>query len=204
MAREAADDARPRARELPGDDRGARPRRRDQGLPGGEGGSLMEHYDLIVLGSGSAARDAAAKAVSKYGAKVALAETTRWGGSCPNVACKPTKAYLVVAELVHDINELAGKLGIEVGPGHDRPGAGQGSEGLAQEAAAEMGRGSEHGRLRDLRGRGHARRCAHGQGRRAGADSRAHPDRDRVTHRRPTDRRDRGDRLGRPRLRARV
>ena len=41
---------------------------------------------------------------------------TRWGGSCPNVACKPTKAYLVVAELVHDINELAGKLGIEVGP----------------------------------------------------------------------------------------
>ena len=76
----------------------------------------MEHYDLIVLGSGSAARDAAAKAESKYNAKVALAETTRWGGSCPNVACKPTKAYLVVAELVHDINELAGKLGIEVGP----------------------------------------------------------------------------------------
>jgi mercuric reductase len=76
----------------------------------------MQHYDLIVLGSGSAARDAAAKAASKYGAKVALVETTRWGGSCPNVACKPTKAYLVVAELVRDINELAGKLGIEVGP----------------------------------------------------------------------------------------
>ena len=32
------------------------------------------------------------------------------------MACKPTKAYLVVAELVHDINELAGKLGIDVGP----------------------------------------------------------------------------------------
>ena len=76
----------------------------------------MEHYDLIVLGSGSAARDGAAKAASKYGAKVALVETTRWGGSCPNVACKPTKAYLVVAELVHDINELAGTLGVEVGP----------------------------------------------------------------------------------------
>src|SRR6266516_4427245 len=76
----------------------------------------MNTYDLIVLGSGSAARDGAAKAASKYDAKVALVETTRWGGSCPNVACKPTKAYLVVAELVHDINELAGKLGIEVGP----------------------------------------------------------------------------------------
>jgi pyruvate/2-oxoglutarate dehydrogenase complex dihydrolipoamide dehydrogenase (E3) component len=76
----------------------------------------MEHYDLIVLGSGSAARDAAAKAASIYDAKVALVESTRWGGSCPNVACKPTKAYLVVAELVHDINVLAGKLGIDVGP----------------------------------------------------------------------------------------
>ncbi len=77
---------------------------------------MEKHYDLIVLGSGSAARDAAAKAVSAYGAKVALVESTRWGGSCPNVACKPTKAYLVVAELVHDINTLAGNLGIEVGP----------------------------------------------------------------------------------------
>jgi mercuric reductase len=77
----------------------------------------VTHYDLIVLGSGSAARDGAAKAVQQCDASVALVESTRWGGSCPNVACKPTKAYLVVAELVHDVNELAGKLGIEVGPG---------------------------------------------------------------------------------------
>src|SRR5688500_13448123 len=76
----------------------------------------VKHYDLIVLGSGSAARDAAAKAHQLCNADVALVESTRWGGSCPNVACKPTKAYLVVAELVHDINELAGKLGIDVGP----------------------------------------------------------------------------------------
>jgi mercuric reductase len=76
----------------------------------------VKHYDLVVLGSGSAARDAAAKGCQLYDAKVALVESTRWGGSCPNVACKPTKAYLVVAELVHDINELAGKLGLDVGP----------------------------------------------------------------------------------------
>jgi mercuric reductase len=76
----------------------------------------MKKYDLIVLGAGSAARDAAAKAMKKYGAKVALVESTRWGGSCPNVACKPTKAYLVVAELMRDINQIAGKLGIEAGP----------------------------------------------------------------------------------------
>ena len=75
----------------------------------------MNHYDLIVLGSGSAARDAAAKAVQQCDASVALVESTRWGGSCPNVACKPTKAYLVVAELFHDIERLAEKLGIDVG-----------------------------------------------------------------------------------------
>src|SRR5712691_3584194 len=77
---------------------------------------MTDTFDLIVLGAGSAAREAAAKASREHGARVALVERTRWGGSCPNVACKPTKAYLVAAELVRDINELAGLLGIEVGP----------------------------------------------------------------------------------------
>jgi len=75
-----------------------------------------EHYDLIVIGAGSAARDGANKAAKEYGAKVALIERERWGGSCPNVACTPTKAYLVAADLAHHINTLASKLGIEVGP----------------------------------------------------------------------------------------
>jgi len=75
-----------------------------------------EHYDLIVIGAGSAARDGANKAAKEHGAKVALIERERWGGSCPNVACTPTKAYLVAADLVHDINALANELGIEVGP----------------------------------------------------------------------------------------
>lgn len=75
-----------------------------------------EQFDLIVVGAGSAARDGAAKAVKKYGANVALVERTRWGGSCPNVACTPTKAYLVAAELAHDVNSRAGVIGIEAGP----------------------------------------------------------------------------------------
>jgi len=75
-----------------------------------------EHYDLVVIGSGSAARDAGKKAVKDYGARVALIERERWGGSCPNVACTPTKAYLVAAGLAHDINTLANHRGIEVGP----------------------------------------------------------------------------------------
>jgi mercuric reductase len=77
---------------------------------------MNKEFDLIVLGSGSGARDGANKAHNEFGAKVALIESTRLGGSCPNVACKPTKAYPVAAELAHDINTIAGKLGIEVGP----------------------------------------------------------------------------------------
>jgi mercuric reductase len=79
---------------------------------------MPESFDLIVIGAGSAARDGAMKAHREHGARVAMTERTRWGGSCPNVACKPTKAYLVSADLVHDINTLAATLGIEVGPAH--------------------------------------------------------------------------------------
>ena len=77
---------------------------------------MSEQFDLIVLGGGSAARDAAGRAMRKHGARVALVEKERWGGSCPNVACQPTKAYLVAAELAHDAAELAPVIGIETGP----------------------------------------------------------------------------------------
>jgi mercuric reductase len=77
---------------------------------------MTEHFDLIVIGGGSAARDAAGKAAREHGARVALVEKERWGGSCPNVACTPTKAYLVAAELAYDVNTLAAKIGIDAGP----------------------------------------------------------------------------------------
>lgn len=71
-----------------------------------------ERYDLIVLGSGSAARDGAGRAVREHGARVALIEHRLWGGSCPNVACRPTKAYVVAAELMHDLRHHAAERGI--------------------------------------------------------------------------------------------
>ena len=77
---------------------------------------MSEQFDLIVLGGGSAARDGAMKAAREHGARVALVERERWGGSCPNIACTPTKAYLVAAELAHDANKLAPKIGIDTGP----------------------------------------------------------------------------------------
>jgi pyruvate/2-oxoglutarate dehydrogenase complex dihydrolipoamide dehydrogenase (E3) component len=73
-----------------------------------------ERFDVIVLGAGSAARDGAGKAAREHGARVALVERERWGGSCPNVACRPTKAYLVAAELMHDVREHAAERGIDL------------------------------------------------------------------------------------------
>jgi mercuric reductase len=73
-----------------------------------------EQFDLIVLGAGSAAREGAGTAKREHGARVAMIERERWGGSCPNVACRPTKAYLNAAELIHDVNSEAAPRGIVV------------------------------------------------------------------------------------------
>ncbi len=73
-----------------------------------------ERYDLIVLGSGSAARAGAGKAAHEHGARVALIEHRLWGGSCPNVACRPTKAYVVAAELMQDVRRHAAERGIDL------------------------------------------------------------------------------------------
>src|SRR5580765_2653822 len=77
---------------------------------------MAENFDLIVIGAGSGARDAAGRASREHGARVALIERTRWGGSCPNVACRPTKAYLVAAELAYSVNELSDWMGVRCGP----------------------------------------------------------------------------------------
>src|SRR5215208_848357 len=77
---------------------------------------MSEEFDLIVLGAGSGARDGAARAFRDYGANVAIVERERWGGGCPNIACRPTKAYLVAAEQIHDVNVHAAARGVRTGP----------------------------------------------------------------------------------------
>ena len=54
-------------------------------------------YDLVVLGSGSAAF-AAAITATEAGARVALMESDVVGGTCVNVGCVPSKAMLAPAE----------------------------------------------------------------------------------------------------------
>lgn len=57
-------------------------------------------YDLLILGSGSAAFAAAIKA-KDLGATVAIVEKGTIGGTCVNIGCVPSKALLRPAELFY-------------------------------------------------------------------------------------------------------
>lgn len=60
-------------------------------------GDKAPDYDLVVIGSGSAAFAAAINA-TESGARVALMESNVVGGTCVNVGCIPSKAMLAPAE----------------------------------------------------------------------------------------------------------
>ena len=59
-----------------------------------------DDYDLLILGSGSAAFAAAIKA-KDLGATVAIVEKGTIGGTCVNIGCVPSKALLRPAELYY-------------------------------------------------------------------------------------------------------
>ena len=71
----------------------------------------MNDFNVIVVGGGSAGFAAAARAV-EGGAKVALIESGKLGGECPNSACVPTKILLAAANLLDDMRH-AEAFGIE-------------------------------------------------------------------------------------------
>jgi mercuric reductase len=60
-------------------------------------------FDLVILGSGSAAFGAALRA-SELGARVAMVERATLGGTCVNVGCVPSKTLIRAAEAVHRAN----------------------------------------------------------------------------------------------------
>ena len=75
----------------------------------------MNDFDLIVVGGGGAGREAATRAHVDHGARVAVVEDGLWGGSCANVACKPTKQLVTAAALLHDLRDVGADLGIQTG-----------------------------------------------------------------------------------------
>jgi glutathione reductase (NADPH) len=61
-------------------------------------------YDLIVLGGGSGGL-AAAQRAAEYGARVAVFESGRLGGTCVNVGCVPKKIMWTAAQLAHGCHD---------------------------------------------------------------------------------------------------
>ena len=60
--------------------------------------STTEHYDVLVIGSGEAGKYLA-WTLSKEGHRTALVERQMVGGSCPNVACLPSKNIIHSAKV---------------------------------------------------------------------------------------------------------
>ncbi len=70
-------------------------------------------FDVMVIGGGGAGY-AAASTAAKHGARVAMIEDWKLGGTCLNVGCVPTKTLLRTA-YIYELIKRASEFGIEVG-----------------------------------------------------------------------------------------
>lgn len=73
---------------------------------------MTDTYDVLVLGAGPAGTSAALRA-AELGARVAVAEERRTGGTCVNTGCVPTRVLAKTARLVREVR-TAGMYGITV------------------------------------------------------------------------------------------
>jgi glutathione reductase (NADPH) len=78
---------------------------------------MAARYDLVVIGAGSGGVRAARLAAG-YGARVAIVEEFRIGGTCVIRGCVPKKLY-VYASRFRDLFEIAGSFGWSVEAGFD-------------------------------------------------------------------------------------
>src|SRR5580658_4317346 len=84
----------------------------------GSSGSAMDQFDLLVIGGGSGGL-AGAQRAAEYGARVALIESGRLGGTCVNVGCVPKKIMWNAAEVggaLHDAPDYGFRVEVS---GHD-------------------------------------------------------------------------------------
>ncbi|MFD1067006.1 dihydrolipoyl dehydrogenase [Oceanobacillus locisalsi] len=73
----------------------------------------MQHFDVIVIGSGPGGYVAAIRA-AQLGMKTAIVEKSSIGGVCLNTGCIPSKTLLKHSKMVHTINQ-AKEWGISTG-----------------------------------------------------------------------------------------
>src|SRR3954469_13482632 len=71
--------------------------------------SLMEHFDIAIIGTGSGNSVLDERYTEK---RVAICEQGTFGGTCLNVGCIPTKMFVYAAEVAQTIRE-AGRFGVD-------------------------------------------------------------------------------------------
>jgi pyruvate/2-oxoglutarate dehydrogenase complex dihydrolipoamide dehydrogenase (E3) component len=80
-----------------------------------EGKSMSpEHVDILILGSGYGGK-LLAWHMARSGERTAVIERRWVGGSCPNIACLPSKNEIWGARVAH-LARHAGQFGIVAGP----------------------------------------------------------------------------------------
>src|SRR5512139_3914700 len=67
----------------------------------------MERFDYLVLGGGSGGV-ASARRAAAHGARVALVEEARLGGTCVNVGCVPKKIMWNAAAIAETLEDAEG------------------------------------------------------------------------------------------------
>ena len=67
---------------------------------------MSEHFDLVVIGAGSGGL-AAAKRAASYGARVAIVEGDRVGGTCVIRGCVPKKLMVYGSAMRHHLHDAA-------------------------------------------------------------------------------------------------
>lgn len=77
-------------------------------------------FDLFVIGGGSAGVRAA-RIAAGYGARVGIAESRFWGGTCVNVGCVPKKLFVQAAEYGAFAEDARGFGWNSARPAHDWP-----------------------------------------------------------------------------------
>src|SRR5260370_2006681 len=67
---------------------------------------MADEFDFVVIGGGSGGL-AAAQRAAEYGAKVAIVESGRLGGTCVNVGCVPKKVMWNAADIADGLEDAA-------------------------------------------------------------------------------------------------
>ena len=73
----------------------------------------MEHYDIVVIGSGSGNTILDEDFADR---RAAIIDSGAFGGTCLNVGCIPSKALLNATHKLHEAQHSFKDLGIVTGP----------------------------------------------------------------------------------------